>query len=150
MRTYPNPVKSFITACSLALLLVAGSVAPAAEPATGKTVAAAIEKLTGAHTKFVWVRSAVAGKGVTDAAPGDFYQLMVFDTREAKERVLLPGPASCANPLITGDGAHVVYSRIGGAGKVCAVDWDGTNRRELVDGFAGARWGGPAPRGQWV
>ncbi|MGB2998873.1 MAG: LamG-like jellyroll fold domain-containing protein [Phycisphaerae bacterium] len=35
MRTNPNPVKSFITACSLALLLVAGGAALAAEPAAG-------------------------------------------------------------------------------------------------------------------
>ena len=143
-----NPAR-ILTVC-MAAVLVAGGAALAAEPATGKTVAAAIEKLTGARTKFVWVRSAVAGKGVTDAAPGDFYQLMVFDTREAKERVLLPGPGSCANPLITGDGAHVVYSRLGGAGKVCVIDWDGANRKELVDGFAVGLWRDPASGVQWI
>ena len=32
MRTSPNPVKSFLSACALALLLVAASAALAAEP----------------------------------------------------------------------------------------------------------------------
>jgi len=122
----------------------------AAEPAAGKAVAATIEKLTGARTKIVWVRSVVDGKGHVDADDGIFYQLMVFDTHEAKERVLLPGPASCAYPWITGDGAHVVYTLLGGAGKVCVVDWDGTNRKELSDGFALTVWRDPASGIQWI
>jgi len=136
----------------MATLLVAGGAAPAAEPAKGKAVAvaAAIEKLTGARTKIVWVRSVVAGKGHVDADDGIFYQLMVFDTHEAKERVLLPGPASCAYPWITGDGTHVVYTLLGGGGKVCVVDWDGTNRKELSDGFALTLWRDPASGVQWV
>ena len=134
----------------MAAMLVAGVAALAAEPAAGKNVAATIEKLTGARTKIVWVRSVVAGKGHVDADDGIFYQLMVFDTHEAKERVLVPGPASCAYPLITGDGAHVIYTRLGGAGKVCVVDWDGTNRKELSDGFALALWRDPASGVQWI
>ena len=148
-ETNMNPARILTVVCITAML-AGGSAASAADPARGKAVAATIEKLTGARTKFVWVRSVVAGKGDVDACSGDFYQLMVFDTHEAKERVLLPGPASCANPLITGDGAHVVYSRLGGAGKVCAVDWGGTNRKELVDGFAVALWRDPASGVQWI
>jgi len=138
-----------LTVVCIAATLVGGA-ALAAEPAKGKAVAAAIEKLTGARTKIVWVRSVVAGKGHVDADDGIFYQLMVFDTHEAKERVLLPGPASCAYPWITGDGAHVVFTLLGGAGKVCVVDWDGTNRKELSDGFALALWRDPASGVQWI
>ena len=113
--------------------------------------AADILRVTGgAHVRVVWCRSVVAGQGDVDATKPVF-SLVVFDTASGAERVLVGGPRSCANPLITGDGSGVVFSEIDNQlGKVWAVDWDGSNLREVCAGFAPGIWRDPATGVQWI
>ena len=117
MPTNPNPVKSFITACSLALLLVAGGAALAAELPAGKTapapgIAAKVLELTGAETRIVWLRNKQweTSKGGVDG--GADFSIMAFDTGGKGERELVPAvpEGEIYNPLITSDGRRVIYT----------------------------------------
>lgn len=68
-----------------------------------------LESFTGDHTKLVWAR-AVSNTFESDIITKN-YELICYDSREGKERVLVKGPISCANPWISSDGkigrAHV-------------------------------------------
>ena len=77
MQTNPKPVKSFLSACTLAVLFLAVSNAPAAEAnadgaATSAEVAARVLKLTGAETRIVWLRNKQwqTNKGGVDGGGG--------------------------------------------------------------------------------
>jgi hypothetical protein len=139
MRTYPNPVKSFITACSLALLLVAGA-ALAAEPAAGKNapapgIAAKVLELTGAETRIVWLRNKQweTSKGGVDG--GADFSIMAFDTGGKGERELVPAvpDGEIYNPLISPDGRRVIYTtgKNFEQNRMHCVDWNGANHRIL-------------------
>ena len=155
MRTNPNPVKSFITACSLALLLAAGGAALAAEPAAGKTapapgIAAKVLALTGAETRIVWLRHKQweTYKGSLDGGVG--YSIMAFDTGGKGERELVP-EGEIYNPLISASGRQVIYTATtDGKLRTHCVDWNGANSRVLGDGFAQWTWRDPATGVEWV
>ena len=158
MPTNPNPVKSFIAACSLALLLMAGGAALAAEPAQGKNapaqgIAAKVLELTGAETRIVWLRNQEweTNKGGLDGGVG--HSIMVFDTGGNGERELVPAvpEGEIYNPLITPSGRRVIYSAVtDGKLQIHCVDWNGENSRILSDGFAQWPWRDPATGIEWV
>ena len=95
MRTSPNPVKSFLSACMLALLLLAasdasdafGAEAEAKAPAAPADVAASILQLTGAETRIVWIRNKQWEGGQMGLVDGgafeDSFQLDKPETRES-------------------------------------------------------------------
>jgi len=155
MPTIPNPVRSFITACSLALLLVAGGAALAAEPPAGKAapaqgIAAKVLELTGAETRIVWLRNKQweTSKGGVDGGPG--HSIMAFDTGGKGERELVP-EGEHSNPLISPSGRRVIYSaKTDGKLRIHCVDWDGENSRVLGEGFALWLWRDPATGIEWV
>ena len=155
MPTNPNPVKSFITACSLALLLVAGGAALAAEPPAGKAapaqgIAAKVLALTGAETRIVWLRNKQweTSKGGVDG--GADVSIMAFDTGGKGERELVP-EGDYYNPLISPDGRRVIYTATtDGKLRIHCVDWNGANSRVLSDGFAQWTWRDPATGIEWV
>ena len=61
---------------------------------------------------------------------------MGIDTDDGRGvREILPGPLSCRKPLLTPDGQRVVFTDFPRR-RVVVVDWDGTNRRDVADGFA--------------
>lgn len=70
--------------------------------------ASRIEALTGARTRFVWLRSPTGEGGVQGMAPT--YELRCLDTGDGVERVLVAGPQRFGNPWITKDGTRVVYT----------------------------------------
>ncbi|HUT59862.1 MAG TPA: hypothetical protein VNA25_18620, partial [Phycisphaerae bacterium] len=157
MRTSPNPVKSFVSACSLALLLVAGSAALAADPAAGKNAPAPAQgteakvlELTGAETRVVWLRNKQWETGKPSVDGGAGYSIMAFDTQGKGERELVPA-GEIYNPLISPSGHRVIYTaKTDGKLQIHAVDWNGANSRILSDGFALWTWRDPATRIEWV
>jgi len=146
MQAQPNPVKSFISACSLALLLLATSNATA-------DVAASVLKFTGAETRIVWLRHKqweTAKKGTLGLDGGVGYSIMAFDTGGKGERELVP-EGEIYNPLITPSGRQVIYSaKTDEKLRIHCVDWSGANSRVLAEGFAQWTWRDPATGVEWV
>ncbi|MFM8953418.1 MAG: hypothetical protein ACKOOF_10225, partial [Planctomycetaceae bacterium] len=64
-----------------------------------------IVKLTGARTKFAWVRSTPLGNP-KEAKPKMAFSLMGFDTQDNKEHEILSGLEGNVYPWITHDGAR--------------------------------------------
>ena len=78
---------------------------------------------------------------------------MGFDSEDGKgERVILGQPGSYVKPLITPRGDRIVYStRVKpGPAEVFIINWDGSGRQKLGDGFALGLWRNPADGGEWV
>jgi|GEM_PF-243745 len=120
----------------MAQLLLAGCGARNNTPAGA--AASAIEDVTAAHTRVVWVQDTTE---LTDVfAQRDQLRLMALDTRDRQgERVLLAGPGNFTMPMITPDGRRVVYTdRLEPA--VYVVDWEGGTPRKLLDGIALEVW----------
>ncbi len=130
---------------SLALLLAGCSGATRTVDGPGSDVRA----LTGAPTRVVWVQS----DGSDPGAEGTQLILMGFDTQDGKgERVILGERRSYHTPMLTPRGNRIVFSSriIPGPPEIFMVNWDGTGRRKLADGFAMAVWQNPADGGEWV
>jgi hypothetical protein len=110
-------------------------------------LAADIEAFTGGRTKIVWARS------VTGAQDDDLqikaYELLGFDSHEGFERVIAPGPISCANPLITSDGMRVIFTSWPDD-TVYISDWTGQNIRPLLQGYGLSVWNDPATKRDWI
>jgi len=121
---------------------------PGVKAAEKQDLAAEILKMTGARTKIVWAHK-VAGEKRAWGGSSPLFELRGFDTAEGKERVILPGPASYANPSITQDGSRVVFTDVPSR-TVYVVDWNGKNKRALVQGFALCTWIHPKTGVQWV
>ena len=155
MRTNPKPVKSFLSACTLAVLFLAVSNAPAAETnndgaATSAEVAARVLKLTGAETRIVWLRNKQwqTNKGSVDGGGG--CSIMALDTGGQGERELVP-TGELYNPLISPSGQQVIYTaKTDGKLQIHCVDWNGANSRILGEGFAQWIWREPGTGVQWV
>ena len=117
-----------------------------------------IVQMTGARTRIVWAHE-ITGKSKNDEygwAPD--YQLMGLDTDERTPRVILPGPASFGDPLITPDGKRIIYTEadagrggVSSPGTVYILDWDGRNKTKLFEHTrALAVWQDPATGAIWV
>lgn len=121
-----------------------------------------VEALTGAHTRVVW--SQHLGSGTPDTfSNGASHQLHGLDTRDgAGLRVLIAKKGNYSRPLITPDGASILFTRKkvtrpkeGDATKIfemtiCITDWQGSPPRELAAGYALDIWRDPANGKQWV
>ena len=108
-----------------------------------------LRAFTGAHTRVVWVQQ----DGKDPEAVGDGLVLMGFDSDDGGgERVILGERGSYVKPLITPDGSRIVYSTRPkpGPAEVFIVNWDGSERRKLGDGFALGLWKDPDNGRQWV
>ena len=98
--------------------------------------------------RVVWTRD--LGDGTDFISLDDQLVLMVHDSEVGpEERVLLDRPASYAKPLITPDGAAVVFT-IRHQGAVYAVDWDGSGLRRVADGFGLDVVGRPGGRHDFI
>lgn len=95
----------------------------------------ALEQLTAAQTRVVWLQD--HGATANDVlAAGKQLRLMKLDSRDQRgEIALLPELRNYAKPLITPDGQRVVYSDQV-TQKFLVVNWDGSGKRVLGDGFA--------------
>ncbi len=107
-----------------------------------------VEKLTGAHTRVAWQRDVVEGKRVDGY--GEQFVLMGYDSRDGRGvRTILGETGSYMRPLITPDGQRIVFTDTS-SGKICVVNWDGSERREVANGVAGALWRDPETGEIWV
>lgn len=86
----------------------------------------------GARVKLVWPRN-VDPEGLSLYNEADGHELVVFDTAEGAERVLVEEPGSFVNVMVTRDGKRVIWSDLVNE---CAwiIDYDGSNRRKLLEG----------------
>jgi hypothetical protein len=108
-----------------------------------------VRMLTGTATRVVWVQH----DGKDPEAVGDQLVLMGFNSEDGKgERVILGQRGSYVKPLITPRGDRIVYStRVKpGPAEVFIVNWDGSGRQKLGDGFALDLWQHPADGGEWA
>ena len=100
------------------------------------------------HLRVVWTRD--VGDGTDFFSRGDQLMIMAYDSRDDQgERVILGETANYAKPLITPDGASIVFS-IRRQGAVYSIDWDGTGLRWLADGFGLEVWTDPVDGTGWV
>ena len=105
--------------------------------------------LTGSRTRCVWVQDR-SPLNNDILAHGRRLKLMAFDTHDGQgERSVLTSVRNYAKPLISPRGDRIVYSdRLGR--KVYVVNWDGSERRRVCDGFAMEVWADPADGAEWV
>jgi len=98
----------------------------------------------------VWVQ----GDGTDPYAAGTALVLMGLDTDDGKgERVIVGEKGSYLKPLLISNGKRILYSSHGkdpADVKVFVVNWDGTGKRELTNGFALAVWIETANGRDWV
>jgi len=106
-----------------------------------------LERLTGVHTKAVWVQDVGEGRDVF--ARGSGLVLMGYDSRDGRgPRAILEDSANYLKPIITPDGDKIVFSNR--EGRFFIVNWDGTGRRKLGGGVALDVWRDPETGAEWV
>jgi len=135
----------FVTRLLTALILLA----LLRSPAVAESLADAVLKLTGSRTRIVWMHAVqdVAANNWDAISPD--YELKGFDTAEGRARVILPGPASYANPCITPDGQRVLFTDTT-TNTLYVVNWDGSDKMELTKGYVLCTWIDRKERTQWV
>lgn len=98
--------------------------------------------------RVAWTRD--VGDGGDVISLGERLVLMAYDSHDGRgERAVLRETAGYAKPLITPDGASIVFT-IRRQNAVYAIDWDGTGLRRLSDGFGLDVWADPLDGAQWV
>lgn len=108
-----------------------------------------VAALTGAHTRVVWVQDQSVLNSDT-LALGRELKLMGFDTQDGRgERPILSDLQNYAKPLFTPDGKRVVYSDRYSK-DVFVVNWDGSGKRRLGNGYAVEVWADPETGRTWV
>ncbi len=126
---------------------VAAPTTPAAKPRGTNSTAAEIERFTGAHTRLVWLQAA-KGSHYTDAKSKA--TLMGLDTADGfGERELIPQEGAWSKPVFTPGGEGVVFSDRHKR-HVYYVRWDGSDLRDLGEGFASDVWRDPDTGRDWV
>ena len=126
------------------LLLVAGS----AWSFFGGLFGDKVEKLTGAHTRVVWMRDVVDNRGTLGETEN--FRLMGYDSRDGRGvRKILRERGNYFRPLLTPDGQRVVFSKRG-AREVWVVNFDGTGLRRVGPGIAATLWRDPETGVTWV
>lgn len=134
---------------AIAPLVATAPQAAGADAAVTVEAGAALEQFTGGHTRVVWVQDQ-SPAGTDTLARGRRLKLLGLDSRDGRgERPLRPGTSGYAKPLLTPDGASVVWSDHS-TGKVLVVDWETGQSRELCPGFALDTWADPVTSLQWV
>ncbi|NQT20996.1 MAG: PKD domain-containing protein, partial [Planctomycetes bacterium] len=132
------------TVCASIITCIAALWATAADD-----LAAQIVEMTGARTKLVWQHQVTITPGNNWDATTAEYELAVYDTADGKQRVILPGPANYSNPCLTADGSRIVFADAPN-GKAYVVDWDGRNKRLLINGYSLDTWADPKTGTDWV
>lgn len=111
--------------------------------------AASLHALAGGHARVVWCQQ-VEGDGSDAFATGSVFRVVGFDSEDGRgERAILDRTGSYRKPLLTSDGARIVYSDHA-RGKVCVAGWDGGAPVDLVSGSAVDIWRDPATGAEWV
>ncbi len=117
-------------------------------PALAAEVNAEAPAPRGPHVRVVWTRD--VGDGTDVISFGNQLTLMGYDSDDgAGERVLLEQPAGYARPLVSASGEEIVFS-VREEAAVYAMEWDGTGRRRIADGFGLTVWPEPGSGVEWV
>jgi hypothetical protein len=134
-------------ALALGAALLAAACSDATEAVNGP--GSEVRAFTGARTRAAWVQ----GDGSDPFALGQNLVLMGFDSDDGRgEREIRGQRGSYMKPLFTPRGDRIVYSTHPDAGgpEVFIVNFDGSNWKRLVKGFALAVWENPADRSEWL
>jgi hypothetical protein len=116
-------------------------------PVTASTTDA-VEAVTGAHTKVVWMRD--VGDGMGTFGWGPHFLLMGYDSRDGLgERVILDKPSNYFRPLLTPDGEKIIFTNQD-ENSIYEVRWDGTGLRKIGPGLAAALWKDPESGETWI
>ncbi len=118
----------------LAVLILLSALVPAIANAEGD-VRDRLSRLTGAHSRVVWVQD-TSHESADTFARGNSLKLMGYDSRDGKgERAIVRQVGSYAKPLLTPDGQRVVYSDRK-KGTMHWVKFGGGDAQSLGRGFA--------------
>jgi hypothetical protein len=94
----------------------------------------ALEEVTGAHTRVVWLQDAWEHEDVF--SDQGRVRLMTLDSRDGQgEQIRVPGPAPLRRPLLSSCGEWIVYSRDDDGG-VWKLGWDAAAPIRISDGVA--------------
>lgn len=128
------------------LLALAASCSSAAGVSGGP--AGELRALTGTHTRVVWVQH----DGTDPRADGENLLLMGLDTDDGRGERVIGQPQSWVKPQLTSDGQRIVVSTrpVPGPPEVIVLNWDGSGRRKVADGFALDVWRDAADGTEWV
>ncbi len=131
------------------VLLLVVPVAWAGPTDGSATTADPVAKLTGAHTRLVWVQD--TSKSSSDTfAKGTGLRLMGYDSQDGRGvRAILSRTQNYCKPLLSPDGKAVVYSDLQ-KGTMHVVDFGGGDVRSLGKGMAADVWGDPETGTVWV
>jgi hypothetical protein len=131
-------------------VFICGQILLGMATAHGQDAAAQIRKLTGAHTRLVWVRSPNGTGDKFGPRPGASgpYVVVGFDTDAGGERIIVPQPGDWNHPLITPSGSRVIFSDI--SRNIYIVDWDGRNLKKLMQGDMAVAVAEDPPGTEWV
>ncbi|HUU69565.1 MAG TPA: hypothetical protein VM186_08575 [Planctomycetota bacterium] len=81
---------------------------------------------------------------------GESLRLVGIDTDDGRgERVIIGQASGYAKPLITPKGDRIVFTNRRTHG-VFVVNWDGTNLRQVDNGWAADVWAEPDTGAEWV
>ncbi len=99
------------------------------------------EMTNGGRSKVIWARSTnESGWGnISQPVSANRCILMGFDSNTGTETVIDDSLHNIIRPLISHDGSRIVWSS-GDTGAIYIINWDGTGKRKLADGIAGALW----------
>jgi len=102
----------------------------------------------GKRVKIVWQRDTTTASS-NSLGGADVFKLVGYDTNDDTVRVIKSTLDDYTKPMITRDGERIVYSDRREK-KTYVVNWDGSGRQLLANGFAGALWYDAASGKEWV
>ncbi|MFP4141613.1 MAG: hypothetical protein ACLFVY_13720, partial [Phycisphaerae bacterium] len=133
-----------VIALLLAVAVVRAGASEDNAPASDK-----VARLTGAHTRLVWVQD-TTDKSSDTFAKGKHLRLMGYDSHDGKGvRAILSRTQNYCKPLLTPDGKGVVYSDLR-KGTMHVVPFGGGDAQSLGKGQAADVWGDPQTGHVWV
>lgn len=107
-----------------------------------------LRNLTDSHTRVVWCQD--LGDGLDVYAERRGLRLMGLDSDDnLGERPILNEPWNYARPMITPKGDRVIFSSRADD-TVYIVNWDGSGKRGLVEGFGLDVWRDPDDGTEWL
>ncbi len=105
-------------------------------------IAADIHAMTdGGRVKVVWARATdgVGWGNISQPIQSRNCVLMGYDSETGEESIIDDSLHNIIRPLISHNGSKVIWSS-GDTGSVYSINWDGSGKKKLTDGIAGALW----------
>lgn len=144
------PSRCRVPVAPFALILAASAIwiVPGCSRPSSEANVQAVEAATQARARLVWCED--AGDGTDTLGDRNKFRLRALDTRDGRgARNLLWFAGPYTRPMIVPSGDRVVFTdrkRLG----VYVVNWDGSNCRQITNGYAVAVWKEPKSGIDWV